>query len=230
MYCVQCGVRLADTEKKCPLCGTAVYHPTVTQKDAKPLYPKGRRPKPHANSRALNGIVIILYFIPLFVCLLSDLQGDGVLNWFGFAAGGLLLSYVSFALPMWFRKPNPVIFVPCSFAAAGLYLLYICLRTGGSWFLPFAFPVTGALCIIVTAVVTLLRYIRRGRLYILGGGFIALGFLMPLIEFLLKVAFDIGFIGWSVYPLIVLVLLGGVLIYLAINSSAREMMERKLFF
>lgn len=27
MYCIKCGVKLADSEKKCPLCNTIVCHP-----------------------------------------------------------------------------------------------------------------------------------------------------------------------------------------------------------
>jgi hypothetical protein len=38
------------------------------------------------------------------------------------------------------------------------------------------------------------------------------------------------FSGWSVYTLIVLVLLGGTLIFLGINKTARERMERRFFF
>ena len=164
------------------------------------------------------------------ICFMADLQRDGVINWFGYAAGGLLLGYVAFALPKWFKKPNPVIFVPCDFAAALLFLLYVNFETGGNWFLTYAFPITGAVALIVCAMVTLLYYLKRVRLYIWGGGLIAFGALMPLIEFLLKVTFNVRFIGWSIYPLIVLALLGGALIYLAIDASAREMMERKLFF
>ena len=58
----------------------------------------------------------------------------------------------------------------------------------------------------------------------------ALGAFMLLIEFLIGITFGLRFIGWSIYPLIVLILFGGLLIYFAINSAAREMMERKLFF
>ncbi len=230
MYCINCGVELADTEKSCPLCNTTVYHPELKRKEATPLYPPGRRPKINPNSKAINGMFLILFFIPLFICFLADLQRDGVLNWFGFAAGGIILLYITLALPRWFQKPNPVIFLPCDFASVLLYLLYINFVTGGKWFLSFAFPVIGTLCIIVCTAVTLTYYLNGGKLYIFGGGFIALGAFMLLVEFLLKVTFAIRFIGWSIYPLIVLVLLGGVLIYLGINASARETMERKLFF
>ncbi len=229
MYCVKCGVKLAESEAKCPLCNTVVYHPEMKQTE-KPLYPSGKLPKRSTASKAGNGAIIILFLIPLFVCFYADLFRDGELEWFGFVAGALAVAYVTGALPLWFRRPNPVIFVPCGFLAVGLYLLYLNLATNGDWFLSFAFPVVGGLCLITCTVVTLLYYLRRGRLYIIGGALIALGALMPLIEFLLEITFEIPFIGWAFYPLIVLVLFGGLLIYLAINRAAREMMERKLFF
>ena len=230
MYCIECGVKLADTEKKCPLCSTAVCHPDYVNRPGKPLYPSGKMPKRSARSKALNGAVIILFLIPLCVCFAADLLLDGRIEWFGYVAGALMTAYIVFALPMWFEKPNPVIFVPCDFAAIALYLLYINIATGGKWFLSFGLPATGGLCLITCAVVTLLRHLRKGRLYIIGGAAMALGAFMLLVEFLLGVTFHLQFIGWSVYPLCVLFLFGGLLIYLAINASAREIIERKLFF
>lgn len=230
MFCVNCGVRLADTEKQCPLCGTVVYHPDVKQGTAKPLYPPDKIPKARPKPKALNGAILILFLIPMLVSLISDWQTDGALSWFGFVAGALVLGYVVFALPLWFQKPNPVVFAPCDFAAAAIYLLYINLATGGGWFFSFALPVTAGLCVITCTVVALLHYLQKGRLYIWGGALIAMGAFMLLIEFLLGLTFRLSFVGWSFYPLIVLCLLGGVLIYLAINRTAREVMERKLFF
>lgn len=81
-----------------------------------------------------------------------------------------------------------------------------------------------------SAVVTLMYYLRKGKLYIMGGAFVALDAFMLLVEFLMGVTFHLRFIGWAIYPLTALSLFGGFLIYLAINRSAREMMERKLFF
>ncbi|MBP3390177.1 MAG: hypothetical protein J6L58_00610 [Clostridia bacterium] len=230
MYCIKCGVGLEATEKKCPLCNTEVCHPDFMQPSAEPLYPSGRLPKSGSGKMAFNGAVIILFFIPLLICFFADISISGRLEWFGYVAGALAVAYVSFALPLWFKNPNPVIFVPCSFASAALYLMYINLATQGDWFLSFALPVTAVICLITSTVVTLLHYLRRGRLYILGGAFMALGTAMLLIEFLIGLTFKIGFIGWSVYPLVVLALFGGLLIFLALNPTAREILERKLFF
>lgn len=230
MYCINCGVKLADTEKTCPLCGTAVFHPEIRQPEAEPLYPFQSFPAPRVNPRSGLIVLTTMFLLPILITLQCDLQINGAVTWSGFVAGALLAAYVILVLPYWFRRPNPVIFVPCGFAAVGLYLLYIDLATGGDWFLSFAFPVTGGIGLIVTAVVVLLRYLRRGRLYILGGAMLALGAFMPLMEYLIVITFDRPrFVGWSLYPLIALGLLGGMLIFLAIFRPARETMERKFF-
>ena len=149
MYCIKCGVKLADTETKCPLCETRVCHPDFVQMEERLLYPRDRMPRRAGSSKVLNGAVIILFLIPMFVCFFADRFANGRVDWFGYVAGALLLAYVCLALPLWFSgRANPVIFVPCDFAAAALYLLYINFATGGAWFLGFALPVLGGLCLI----------------------------------------------------------------------------------
>lgn len=230
MYCVKCGVKLADTEKQCPLCATRVFHPDLTQPEAQPLYPADKLPPVQTRSKGPLVVVSALFLLPVLIVLLCDMQLSGSITWSGFVVGAILTGYVVMILPYWFHKPNPVIFVACNFVAVILYLLYIDLATGGGWFLGFAFPVAGGLGLLVTAVVALLRYVPKGGLYIFGGAFIALGGFMLLVEFLLNRTIGIQqLFGWSLYPLITLVLLGGVLIFLAINRPARETMERKLF-
>ena len=229
MYCVNCGVKLADTEKTCPLCAVAVYHPDIRQEAADPLYPREKMPVRQVSSRTAQIVATAVFLLPLLITLLCDLQISGRISWSGYVAGALVTAYVVFVLPHWFHKPNPVVFCACDFLAVGLYLLYINYAVDGDWFLSFAFPVTGAVGAIVITVVTLLRYVRRGILYIIGGALIALGALMPLMEFLLGITFGLRFLGWSFYPLIALGVLGGMLIFLAINRNAREKMERKFF-
>ena len=221
MYCIKCGVKLADAPNACPLCGTVPYHPELTCQESERLYPKNRYPAEHLSPKgALVVVTVLLFLLPIFITLLCDLQISGRVTWSGYVVGALLLIYVPFMLPYWFKRRNPVIFVPCTFVAVGLYLLYISLATGGGWFLSFAFPVVGAVGLIFTAVVTLLRYLTRGRLYIFGGAFIAIGVFLPVMELLLNLTFGFthGFV-WSMYPLTALVLLGGMLIFLAIRPD-----------
>lgn len=231
MYCVKCGVKLADTEKKCPLCGTVVYHPDIPREEGEPLYPKGKTKVPNQpRSFFLQYVITFLFVLPMIVSLECDLQLNKSVTWSGFVVGGLLLTYVTLVLPMWFRNPNPVCFVPSSFAALILYLLYINLAVDGNWFLTFAFPVVGSIGLVVTAVTALLYYVKRGKLFIYGGACMVMGGIMLLIEFLLQLTFEVtGYVGWSMYPCTGFVLIGGILIFLAICEPARETVERQIF-
>ncbi|MBR3894312.1 MAG: hypothetical protein IKJ35_04095 [Clostridia bacterium] len=230
MYCIQCGVKLTDGERQCPLCQTEVCHPDFLNKEKTPLYPGKRYPTPDPKPWGLQLVIAIAMLIPLSLMLSIDLKTNGTLTWCGYGIGALLVGYVTFILPFWFRKPNPVIFVPVDFVCVGLYLLYINFATDGNWFLSLAFPVTGFFGLVTTAVITLLRYVGRGKLYIFGGATLALAAFMPLLEFLINLTFDrTRFVAWALYPLIVLGLLGLLLIFLAICRPAREALERRLF-
>ena len=228
MYCAKCGVKLAETEKSCPLCSTRA-HPDLVNMEAEPLYPEN--PPVHVNSKAVHGVVLALFLLPLLICLQCDLIVNGRVVWSGYVMGALLLLYELVALPMWFRKPNPVIFVPCGFAAVAAYLLYINFAAGGGWFLSFALPLVGVFCLVVTAVVVLMRYVPKGALYTFGGAFGALGLFMPVMGLLVNTTFfhRNEFALWSLYPMTALLILGGILIFLAICRPARETMQRKFF-
>lgn len=230
MYCVNCGVKLGDGEKSCPLCGTAVFHPDLPRPQGEPLYPAERYPVPQVSSRGSQIILTALFLIPLLICIQCDLLVKGRITWSGYVAEGLFTAYVLLVLPRWFRRPSPAVFCPVSFLALGLYLCYINHAVDGDWFLSFALPVTAGVGIICTTVAVLLKHLRRGRLYIFGGALMALGLFILLVEFQLCVTFaSIRFYGWSLYPMTVLLILGGMLIFLAVNRRAREKMEKRFF-
>jgi hypothetical protein len=185
VYCINCGVELADSEKKCPLCKTVVYHHDIQLIKADKPYPP---PVQHAQSTVNHqGILFILTFcfaIPILILFLCDYNFNGGVTWSGYAIGALAFSYAVVVLPIWFTRPNPVIFVPTNFAAAEVYLFYISEATKGHWFMNFALWVVLGAAVITTAVVALAKYVNRGFLYIYGGALIATGGYSVLIEFL----------------------------------------------
>ena len=231
MFCVKCGVELADSEQVCPLCGTRAFHPDMPQQQGEPPYPPEHRP--HAEEVSRSGILFLLTalaLLPAILFILCDWRINGTIVWSGYASGGVGLLYVIVALPLWFRRPNPVIFVPVDFVAVGLYLLYINYATGGHWFLSFAFPVTGAVGLLVTAMVTLLRYLPGGHLYVFSSALICAGGLAVLIEFLINLTFHIHHTFlWSLYPLAAGVILGIMLLVVAICKPLQRSLHRKFF-
>lgn len=232
MYCVKCGVELADTENKCPLCGTAVYHPAIKRAAAPPTYPAYVKDSPDMRPQGMLFILTVLASMPIVITLFCDLYFGNGITWAGYPIGGILLFYTVFVLPRWFYRPNPVIFCPISFAVLGVYLLYINYATDGNWFLSFAFPILVYVALCVCAVVTLMRYTRRGRLYIAGASFIACGLLCLIIEFFMNLTFlDRPLFGifWSVIPFISCFLAGMMLIVIAIAKPLRDSLKKRFF-
>ena len=94
-YCVQCGVKLADTEKNCPLCGTPVQNPNVTEPSAeKPIYP-AQQFSPVAMRAQRNTVLLItavVMLIPVLTTLISDLSISGTVTWSRYVLAGFLLA------------------------------------------------------------------------------------------------------------------------------------------
>lgn len=165
MYCMNCGVRLGEGESRCPLCGLRAYHPELPKQSGDSLYPK-QWVAPEPERTSMRFLLTVIGLVAGVVCLLVDLGLWGRVTWSGYVLGGLAVAYALLALPLWFRRPNPVLLLPVDFVAVGLYLLYINLKNGGGWFLSFAFPVTGIACVLTTAVVALTHYLPSAGLFL----------------------------------------------------------------
>ena len=231
MYCIKCGVELADSEDKCPLCGTVVYHPDLERPKADPLYPDNP-PEVHYTVTRSGWLFILtsIFLLGFTMPLICDLSINGSVTWSGIVMSAVLLSYIILVFPFWFRKPNPVIFVPIDFAACGLFLLYMNYYSDGEWFLKFALPTVGMSCILTTAVITLCKYLRRGYLYIFGGATILSGFAILLTEWLLNLTFGLhSRLVWSIYPFAAAVLIGLWLIIIAVCPKLRVSLQKKFF-
>ena len=72
-------------------------------------------------------VISVLWLLPAFLPTVFELLWHGNVEWSGYVMGAVLLTYVVLILPFWFRAPNPVIFVPCDFAAALLFCLPLLL-------------------------------------------------------------------------------------------------------
>ncbi len=228
MYCVRCGVKLQDGVSNCPLCDTPVWNPEeiIKEKRYPDSLPLHTRDSGIAGAVAMTVICAIAVAVLLIVCF----RLYGQLRWGGYAIGGILLFYIVAILPGWFRTPRSEVFVPVDFVAAGLYVLFICLKTGGHWFLSFAFPVLGLCCLLTTAMICLLKYVRRGRLWIFGGFFLLFGGFTTLVEMFEHITFGTEMFRWSLYSLTGFAAVGIFLLLAGMIPPLRAALEKRFFF
>ena len=228
MYCVKCGVRLQDGVSRCPLCDTPVWNPgEPAQEHGYPdHYPRAQKESALPFAVAMTVISVLAVAVILTICF--RLYGE--LRWGGYVIGGIMLFYCIAILPSWFRHPLVEVFIPVDHAAAALYVLYICLKTGGRWFMSFAFPVILISCLLLTAVACLLKHVRGGRAFILGGCLLGLGGFTVLIEFFQHLTFGTSMFQWSLYSLIGAAMAGGFLLLAGMIPALRGTLKKRFFF
>ena len=88
MYCINCGVELADSETVCPLCGTRVFHPDMPRQQGEPPFPPD--PMGHPEEVNRSGVLFILTMLavlPMWMNFLlrtyawmSLLEDNGLIN------------------------------------------------------------------------------------------------------------------------------------------------------
>ena len=228
MYCMNCGVKLGQGEEKCPLCGLRAYHPDLQRTTGTPLYPRQWH-APEAERSGWRYLLTVFFIVAVGACLLVNFLLEDSVTWSGFVLAGLLTGYVLLVLPLWFARPNVVVFLGIDFVAVGLMLLYIDLAVEGGWFLSLAFPVTGLYGVLVTGFAAILKYVRRGRFFQLGGGCIVFGCSTMLLELFICITVGTKMFTWSLYPVALLSTMGLFWILAGLIRPLGDAIRKKTF-
>ncbi|MBO4872973.1 MAG: zinc ribbon domain-containing protein [Lachnospiraceae bacterium] len=231
MYCMRCGVELEKGTAACPLCGTPVWDPKPQKKN--PHYNPGLYPeKENSGKYWVLGVLTCILAGVIIGCTTACLVYYGRLAWSAYVLAGILFFYLTAVLPLWFVRYYPLIFLPVSFAALEGLTLFICLYTGGSWFLPFAFPVTGLLFLFAFLGygLAVIKIKPRIKLRLSGVYFFLLGGATMLVEFFLHLAFRLPMFNWSIYTAALFGLFGIFLFVASFILPLRRTMYKKMFY
>ncbi len=152
-YCVNCGVELDQTAKKCALCDTPVYHPAAKVEPNEPT-PFSQTPVIPTNVKQKFVALVISYIllIPNIVCLLINLFVNPDNLWFVFVAASSFLAWVVFVFPFFTKKLHPYIMWAFDTVTLALYVFVFHANNlgGEKWYLGIALPFisTVSLCVL----------------------------------------------------------------------------------
>ncbi len=232
-YCVNCGVKIAASEEKCPLCNTVVINPNdtgETKKEAVYSHRYEEYPRRKINIKYLTQIILSVIAVGVIVQTLCDFLISFNLSWSLYAIGafGLL---VCFALPILTKMKSPYIATMIDLVALALYIYMIAWMTAGQvWYYEFFLPLHILTSIYIWCMVIALRKKRRNLFRAGGISLLFVCILLISIELLLDI-FIVGkvYLIWSLCCAPLLIAIATLLLVIAARPKLREEMSRRLY-
>lgn len=229
-YCVNCGVELDQTAKRCPLCKTPVYHPDRTADiDAPTPFPT-RNIGPQPVSRKEFALLVTAMLASVAVCC-------GLLNfffhaermWSLYAVGASLMLWVFFVPPLLVQTMPGWCKLTMNVLAMGVYVYLISIDLQGkTWFWGLAMPIILAAAILFGFLGWMLRDRRHSLLTSFVLSLSTIGLLAMSIEFFCNRFFVQRWSpGWSLVVLTVCVALCIPLIIVRNVPTLREEARRR---
>lgn len=233
-YCVNCGVELADSEQKCPLCGIPVENPRKPWKEPERMpYPKRIEHVMQRVDRRFSAILAtIALSVPVICSALIDIFMTHKISWSGYVTGAALCLFVWVLLPMLLRRPKVYLLILFDTAALQLYLADICvISVGVMAYVKLAMPLCFALCAYAYSVTPIIRSKKlHGTLYKPAIIFAITAALCVLIELVI----DLGTQGvfrpiWSFIAATPCLVICVMLILLESKKKLKDKIVRRLF-
>ena len=144
-YCVHCGVELAPSEEKCPLCKTPVLDPNQAwrEPDERPYPEKLEVVPPHIDQQYGAQLASIFLMIPMLAVLICDMAINLRMTWSMYVLGAGACAYCWVLLPLALSIQRPYFYIAVDIASSALYLGLIAFLTGGGdWYRMLALPLT----------------------------------------------------------------------------------------
>lgn len=230
-YCVNCGVQLDRTARRCPLCNTPILNPKETVDTTSPTpYPKE---KGQVDQVKHTDLAILLFSV-----LGSTSAACGLINffvvdkssWSLYIIGVCFMLWVFFIPAVLSTKLPIYVFLLLDGIAVAVYCFLISLNTPSRvWFMELAVPITTTITLLVIIFAFLVRNVHAsilsGAIYL----FTEIGILTVSLECFIRSFLHMEFaMTWSAIVLICCVCIDIVLITIITRSRLREAVRRRM--
>lgn len=188
-YCVNCGVELDSSVKRCPLCRTLVINPNEsTDIPSVPAYPTQEVVTVVRKIRYLSALLIsTILLTALVLCSLCNFIVAGQLNWSLYVIFSVIYAWIFIVPPILISHNRFISSVCIDFIATLIYLPVINgLATPDlQWFFPLSLPIASYIFFSFVIIYILSRSKKRNIFYIISAGLILAGIFCLLAEYLI---------------------------------------------
>lgn len=231
-YCVNCGVELADAQKRCPLCDTVVLNPRTygNEVQAAPQKTYERIKGIDMDLSVIAAVASILLLIPMFVTVLCNILANKQISWSLYVVGAIVLLFLCVLFPMFFKNKKPYIFILIDCVGVFLYLALINWLCDFSWLISLALPLCFMLLVFSLFYAMTVRNKRINKLlkmsvFVLFSGLQSVAVEVTINDYLGKTMQ----LSWSCYVLIPCASVCLALLFINSRKKLKNELQKKLF-
>lgn len=224
-YCVNCGVELEKTQKRCPLCSTPVINPNETEITAEiPPYPSDNVVGVVRKLRRMAALLIsIILFVPFLLCPLCDLLITGRLTWSMYTMLSIELGWIYIVPPILLRH-NAILkcaWIDYFSTIIFLYCINMIFAPKSNWAFEIAFPILSYIMAVVLIYAALTRRFNISVVVYVAMGLIFVAIMSLFVEYIINSYNNIS--GGFVWAVPVMISCLGVALILIVVSKMTKL-------
>lgn len=227
-YCVNCGVKLKQSEKICPLCNTKVINPNNLKDKFTPAYSQVVEKHKEINKKYLCELITVVLICAAIITVLCDLIFTGNITWSIYVIVSILFldSKLSFIL---FKNK----FIPLLidlFATETLIYVIAYLNNGLHWFYYLVCPFIFIIWFYIVLCAFVLSKKKFNLLRRFSVAFLFISVILLTIEMCVDMfKYEKIFINWSIYAILPITIIGLILFIISYNRKLMDEIKQRIF-
>jgi len=237
-YCVNCGVKVIESEESCPLCNCPVVNPMKDKtmpEDMERPYPKRRDTlKNIIDRKFIISVISILYLLPIIICIAVDVTLQKSMTWSVISTASVILCWAIIFLPYILEKRFASVYLTMDLALMAVLFSAIAWYINDyDWVSILAMPIALAVYVILTLIIYGINMKVVYGLYIGAIVMSGIGVISVITELLVwnylrhYVAEDSAFAYWSLFVFISCIIVAGLLCYTEWKKAVKRGLEKR---
>lgn len=227
-FCVNCGVKLKESEKVCPLCNTKVINPNSLEKNDKPVYSVLVDEYNKINHKFVCELITTILVISSFITVFCDLIFTKSLSWSIYVLSSIIYldSKLSFAL----FKNKYIPFIIELISTELLLFVIAYLNNGLHWYIYLVCPIIFVVWLYILICIIVLKSKKYNFLRRFAICFSFISLILVVIESGIDLFKNniINF-NWSVYAVIPIIIISIIIYIISYNNKLLDEIKQRLF-
>ena len=227
-YCVNCGVKLASSEKKCPLCNTIVYNPNIKEDTYRPNYSDKIEKIKSINLRYIVKLSVIVLLILGTIAVFCDLIITKSISWSIYVVCSILYlaCHLSFIMKKGIKIPMLLELV-----GSELFMFVITyLNNGLMWYKYLAMPFIFILWLYVVLCIYLVKRKTKSLLRRIAICLMFSSITLIIIEILIDLYLrGVISLSWSIYAMLPISIISTLILILSFNRKLLDEIRQRVF-